>query len=314
MPGASQRRALLALTAWAAREDPDEPLPEAQLAALPEALVRRHFLAPLAYRAGAGRFRRDYIASALMAELRARTLDEVTGAFADAGIELVRIKGIAYLGALYRDPAERPMSDIDLLVPPARHADAARALRRLGYWRVGSPRQHSRLHHAVGYKRRNASVDLHRSMVQPWRSRVDIDALWRRASREPAGPQRLEAVDEAVLHFAHLARHELLAPLVNYIDGARLLRRVARADIAARARDFRLARAVDAALRMTEALTSNARLRPGLGTSPDEVLAYRPIWRPLQIARKALLVDGPAELVGLFAVGCYDGLAHRLRP
>ncbi|GAB4534260.1 MAG: hypothetical protein Tsb0020_49870 [Haliangiales bacterium] len=308
-------------------------------AGVPDALVRKHFLAPLAYRAGVERFRGDYIASSLLAELRARHLDEVSRALMDAGVAMAPIKGVAYLGRIYTDPAERPMSDIDLLVPPAQHARASEVLRRLGFWRVGSPRQHSRLHHAVGYKRKGVSVDLHRSIVQPWRSRIDIGGLWRRAlplavdgsgarpaparggeQMPAAGLYRLDPVDELVVHLGHIARHELMVPAVNYIDAARLLATVELPAVYRRAGQFRVARGVRAALAMTHTLTGWPRAlaplsaRRTLQASPREVLGYRTMWRPLQLVRKLSLVDGPAELVGLLAVGVYDGLAHRLRP
>ena len=290
-------------------------------------LVRKHFLAPLAYRAGLSRFRRDYIASALLAELRERHLNEVTSALTAADIPVAFIKGVAYLGRIYADPAERPMSDIDLLVPPAQHEQAARVLRRLGFWRVGSRRQQSRLHHAVGYKRKGVALDLHRSMLQPWRSRIDIAGLWRRA-RLLSQPRRyrLDPVDEMVLHLGHIARHELMVPAVNYIDAARLLAAVDIAHVYERARSFRIERGVRAALMMTEALTGQphqyfdhtapigARLYRAFITSPREVLRYQTMWRPLQIARKLAMVDGPIELAGLLAVGVYDGLAHRFQP
>jgi hypothetical protein len=283
-----------------------------------DVLVRRHLLAPLAYRAGLARFHRDYVASSLLAELRVAALREVGDALAAERIPVALIKGAAYVGRIYEDPAERPMSDVDLLVPPAQHARAERVLRRLGFWRVGSPRQQSRLHHAVGYKRKGASIDLHRSIVQPWRSRVDVDALWQRAVPGADGLWRLDPVDEAVIHLGHIARHELMVPVINYVDAARLLDRVDRAAIEDRARAFRLGRGVRAALAMTDAIARGVPL-DGVHArrvlpSMQEVFAYGRVWRPLQCLRKALLVDGPRELVGLAAVAVYDGLAHRLRP
>ena len=286
------------------------PEPDAEI----DALIRRHLLAPLAYRAGLSRFHRDYVASALLAELRAQILGEVGDALAAERIPVAVIKGAAYVGRIYEDPAERPMSDVDLLVPPDLHARAERVLRRLGFWRVGSPRQQSRLHHAVGYKRKGASIDLHRSIVQPWRSRVDTGALWRRAVPMAGGLFRLDPVDEAVIHLGHIARHELMVPVINYVDAARLLDHVDRVAIEERAAEFRLGRGVRAALAMTDAIVRDAPLEGRILPSMDEVFAYGRVWRPLQVLRKALLVDGPRELVGLAAVAVYDGVAHRLRP
>lgn len=326
MPSASQIRALAALARCLSRpacgrplEPQPEPFAEPLAAALPDDLVRRHFLAPLAYRAGVGRFRRDFIASSLMAELRERTLHQAVQALADRGIPVILLKGISYARQLYVDPAERPMSDLDLLVPPAAHAAAAAALARLGYWQAGSHRQRSRFHHAVAFKRRGAAIDLHRSMIQPLRSRIDVHALWRRAvdaSEHGPGVRRLAPVDEAVIHLSHVARHELMVPLINYVDAARLLHRLSgdRGAVLARARQFRLERAARTAMAMTDAIMSNAAGPRSPMPPVREVLAYGPVWRPLQCLRKALLVDGPVELAGLAVIGAYGQLAHRLRP
>jgi hypothetical protein len=288
------------------------------VADVPDALVRKHLLAPLASRAGLARYRKDFIANALLAEVRERTLAQALAALSERAIPVILLKGISYAGSLYADPAERPMSDIDLLVPPAAHERAAQVLRRLGYWSAGSHRQASRMHHAVCFKRPGAAVDLHRSIMQPLRSRIDVQALWRRArpaAERNDGALRLEPVDEAVVHLAHAARHELRVPAINYIDAARLLARVPDSAVLARAREFRLGRAVGAAMAMTRALTRGAALRwPTLmlalpGTR--EILAFGSIARPVQLVRKISLVEGPAELVGLFVAGLHGTLAHR---
>jgi hypothetical protein len=123
-------------------------------------------------------------------------------------------------------------------------------------------------------------------------------------------------VDEAVVHLIHAARHELGVPAINYIDAARLMARVADSAVLARAREFRLGRAVAAAMTMTRALTRGKALRwPALMAAlpgPGEILASGPIPRPIQLARKISLVEGPAELFGLFAAGLHGILAHRL--
>lgn len=285
---------------------------------LPDALVRQHMLAPLAAQAGLARFRADYIASSLLAEIRERTLAETLSALAEHRIPVILLKGISYAGDLYADPAERPMSDIDLMVPPRQHDDACRVLRRLGYWHAGSAQQLSALHHAACFKRKDAAIDLHRSMLQPWRSRMDIDALWRRARPAADRPWalRLEAVDETVVHLAHIARHELGVPAINYVDAARLVARVpgGQAAVLERARSFRLTRAVRAALDMTEALTHGRPHGRTLLPSPAEVLAFRRAGRTVQLVRKAALVEGPVELAGLVAAALHTRLAHRFGP
>ncbi|MCG8418774.1 MAG: nucleotidyltransferase family protein [Proteobacteria bacterium] len=292
------------------------------LRALPDSLVRSHMLGPLAYSAGIARFRDDFVASSLLAELREKTVSRVIAAMAREDVPVILLKGISYATTLYSDPAERPMSDVDLLVPPDRHRNAARILRRLGYWVAGSNQQSSPFHHAIGFKRKNSSIDLHRSIMQSWRSRIDIGDLWRRArpARErDDGSLRLDPVDEAVIHLAHMARHELRVPLVNYVDAVRILARLpasparSRELVVQRARAFRLGRAVSAALDMTDALSHGVSIRPRIMPTSDEILAHSPVPRPLQIARKALLVEGPTELIGFTLIEGYGRIAHRFR-
>jgi hypothetical protein len=67
------------------------------------ALVRQHLLAPLAYRQGRAEYKRDYIAAALHAERRQAFLDEAVAALGP--IPAMRLKGIAYAGTIYPDPA-----------------------------------------------------------------------------------------------------------------------------------------------------------------------------------------------------------------
>src|SRR5438045_176393 len=95
---------------------------------LPVDLVRRHMLAPLAYKAGVSAFRNDHIASSLQAERRTAELRTALDVLGSASIPVILLKGIAYAGSVYPDPADRPMSDIDLLVRSSDISSAERAL------------------------------------------------------------------------------------------------------------------------------------------------------------------------------------------
>jgi hypothetical protein len=63
-----------------------------------------------------------------------RTLVEVLRALQGAGVETIVLKGAALAVLYYRDPGVRPMKDLDVLVPPARSAEAAETLQPHG-WR-----------------------------------------------------------------------------------------------------------------------------------------------------------------------------------
>lgn len=294
---------------------------------LPDPLLRRHGLAPLAYRVGIDRFRKDFLSSAVLAAQRGQNLSEAVAALRAADIPVVFIKGISYCRTIYADPAERPMSDIDLLVPPARHAAAARVLLGLGYENLSARAASSRLHHALSMLRRGSAIDLHRRIIQPLRSRIDSSEMFARArpaAERDDGALRLDPIDEALVHFVHVARHELRVPALSYVDGARLLRRLpsgGRAALHERARALRLGRAVRAAVAMTEALTvAGASWRPdslarrALLPRPTDVLAFESVWRPLQLVRKVLLLEGPVELLGLAGVLVHEQTSALLDP
>lgn len=66
-------------------------------------------------------------------EVRFRVLGEILGALEAAGIPALVLKGPALVGLVYRDPALRPMSDLDLLVAREQALRAQRVLNGLGF-------------------------------------------------------------------------------------------------------------------------------------------------------------------------------------
>lgn len=280
-----------------------------------DGLVRTQRLGPLTYCLGHERFRPDFVKNGIYAELRGKYLAEIIGTFSRESIRSCLLKGISYSSTIYDDPAERPMGDIDLMVPEQDVRRALVALKDIGFkLRPGKRVHRARTHHAVTLDRPPVSLDLHRSMVQPWRSSIDLDAVWRRmepAAEQPAGVFRLEAVDEIVFHLTHIARHELLAGPLAYIDLHRLFRRygASREAVMKRASEYRLGRAATAVMARGDALAkgdySLARERAVLPT-PAEILFNRPISRRRQLLAKALLLEGPRELGGLLAVAAYE--------
>lgn len=317
-PGPAELGALRGLVAAVAQGRPAN----CDFALLPGRFVRRHHLAPLAYKAGVAAFRPDAIASSLLVELRAELLREAADALGAAGVRVALLKGIAYAGTLYPDPGDRPMTDIDLLVPPEDHPRAAHILTELGYEDRSKPVARSPLHHASSFFRERAAIDLHRTIVPALRSRIDLRAVWERSRPAPelgSTVRRLEPVDLALFHLIHIARHELLVPAIAYVDAARLLRTIDRSVLLARAGRWRLWRGVTAAIAMTDVLAGGANQRDvpwplGLGRilpSPNEILALRQPARPIQVLRKALLLEGPAELAGLVRVYLHEQWAAR---
>lgn len=92
-----------------------------------------------------------------------RKLDDALSALARVGIRPVVLKGAALVADAYDDAGRRPMSDVDLLVPPSRAADAAAALTAAGFSPMLPPSTLGR-RHAIGFRKTGdalACIDLH---------------------------------------------------------------------------------------------------------------------------------------------------------
>ncbi len=265
---------------------------------VPAEMVRRAGLAPLAFRHGVAEHRADYATAALRVEPLRALAAEAAGVVA---MPVALLKGISYAGWLYDDPALRPMTDVDLLVPLERFDKARRRLGQIGYRHVGPGSQRSRLHHAMTLRGPRGVLDLHRSPAQVGRIAIDFDGVWARATPAPwvAGALRLDVVDETLFHFANLARSDLVVPPINLVDAARLLAAVDRTALEARATAWRFERVLAACIEHVDhTLGRTARSRWWL-PSRAEALRGAPSSRWVQVGRKLLLIEGGRQ-VGRF--------------
>ena len=246
-------------------------------------LVQRHGLASLAARAGAVQFREDLARQALSWARIAGVVEPLVAQLVHAGARVVPIKGLAYAKTLYAHPDERPMSDVDVLVPDTHHAIVERELERAGF----SPVPGAVMHHATAWHRDDFVVDLHRSIMAPGRSQIDLDAVWSRVTPGwPTGAEQLDPVDALVFHLAHLARNRLRVPLIQVVDAARLCERAPAETALNRARAWGLGRAAELALRFCTSILDGTDARPGgwLAPTRDELATFE---EP-SIARKIL--------------------------
>lgn len=255
-------------------------------------------LAPLAYRAGQVAFKPDYVAAAMHAERREVFVAEAVAALGT--IPAMRLKGIAYVCGLYDDPALRPMTDVDLLVPAQAFAEARARLEGIGYRDDGKRNQRSPINHAVTLRRRESAIDLHRSMVQVGRMALDLDAIWRDAVPAPGNTLRASPPHEYLIHVAHLARSEFLTALIAYVDADRLA--AAAGPVADLAGRWRLGRAEALVRRYVRALDRGEMIRPFPFPSLRELIDGAPVGRARQVIRKLAVHDRPVDLVG-FAWG-----------
>ena len=293
--------------------------------------IRHHLLAPLAFSVGVAAFRNDYIASSLRAEQRDALIAEVHSAFAAASIDAILLKGAAYAGSLYPDAAHRPMSDVDVLVRAECHNAAQLELRRLGFWHVGPEFQNSPHHHALGMKRRDGAIDLHRHIMQGGRTRIALPDVWSRAiASHHANAMRMEPIDEILFHLAHIGRHEFIVPLISYVDATRLLARLTESDrnkLTQRAESWGLSHVLSTARRCLVRLFEGASAvdneffaqatpAPWWLPSQLELLQQRRGSRFLEVTRKILVNDDLRSVLGLAqstVVGRIDALRHRAK-
>jgi hypothetical protein len=240
--------------------------------AAPKWLVQRHGLGPLTARAGGPGYRDELARASLQWARLAEELPAVIEGLRNGGVRVAPIKGVAYATSLYDTPAERPMNDVDLLVPPDQIPTAEATLARLGFQQG----RYAALHHARPWLRGDLVIDLHRNIIGPGRSRIDLATVWSRTtSGWPSGAERLQPDHGLVFHLVHLARNRLNLPLINVIDAARLLEHASSQRALELANTWGLGRSTSLAFRFVRSILEGDSPRPAgwLGPTRDEVVA-----------------------------------------
>ena len=113
---------------------------------------------------------KEYYATAARNELLLRELDRVLDALNAADIPAILLKGAALAQTLYPDPALRPMSDLDVLVPFEEIDHTVQAVHDLGY-RNDSVSYWPSLNRVLGHhehlqNQAGANLELHWSLTQ----------------------------------------------------------------------------------------------------------------------------------------------------
>jgi hypothetical protein len=111
------------------------------------------------------------------------TLREVASLLVDRGIPVMPLKGVLFQLTLYADPAERRLTDVDVLVPEGRFVDAIDVLVQHGYRPVSAGPSWIE---AAFRSPRGLPLDLHRRVFCPRRYRMGTDELFLRATRDEA--------------------------------------------------------------------------------------------------------------------------------
>lgn len=268
-------------------------IPDASAAKLS---VQRHGFGPLLARAGHVAYRADLARATLAWRNIELLLPPVVSALVGRGVAVAPIKGVSYATTLYAVPAERPMSDVDLLVDHQHVAAAVRTFRELGF----QPAQAAVLHHAAPWVRGDFVIDLHWNIVPPGRARIDLTGVWSRMGTGwPEGACRLEHNDAVLFHLLHLVRNRMLLPLINVIDYTRLLERASLSVVLDRACEWRARNAVAAALRFCRDVLDDTVARPGgwSGPSRDDLAELREPSSVRKIVFDVATASSPREVV-----------------
>lgn len=154
-------------------------------------------------------------------------------AFADAGIEVILLKGFQFAATIYADAAYKKMNDVDILI---RYADAAKAceiLRALGFENLkglyGKNELSTKSHHTPAFASADLDciVGLHWGLISPkapWKP--DIDGIWQRKVAIAGTRVFAMSPEDNVLHLAvHLPYYKTglreLADVYNVIREAK---------------------------------------------------------------------------------------------
>ncbi|MDQ7782022.1 MAG: nucleotidyltransferase family protein [Desulfomonilaceae bacterium] len=157
--------------------------------------------------------RRDYLHSSLASMERDARLKRLLASFDARGIRVVLLKG-AYLGRIvYRNPALRPMDDVDILVAEDKFEEAKNVPASLGYvLQVDAlDPMHRELHPALAYvhkSRPRDAVDLHRGLWFMDYYRLSSSVVHQESSETELEGRRVSYLSPE-LNFIHVALHNL---------------------------------------------------------------------------------------------------------
>ena len=178
------------------------------------------------------RWRSRFLTAVAAAARRTEQAKELLAALVADGITAIPLKGIWLAEQVYADPAQRPMCDIDLLVPPSALDRARRTLARLGY-AICESELSDRYDYALTAccPRHALAVELHwqlGSEQTPEMPRPDLSGLWQRLVPETVAGVRVPTLtdeEQAVLLAYHALHHAFAMPLRELLDLALLLKR-----------------------------------------------------------------------------------------
>jgi hypothetical protein len=164
--------------------------------------------------------------------LRQRQLAEILAAFAKAEIDVIPLKGAWLSETVYDDPAQRSMSDLDILIR-ANDRDAGHAL----FLSLGYQFERDVLHNAFFHDQKYFHVahplvvEVHwqfTSSLEPDFLAPDLEAIWGNTLESTLynQPIRQLSPDDQLTHLVqHILRHGFAIHLRGYLDLALILQK-----------------------------------------------------------------------------------------
>jgi hypothetical protein len=156
-------------------------------------------------------------------------VEDVLRALSGAGVPTIVLKGGALVD-VYEEPGERPVSDLDVLVPLSRATEAAGVLRAVGF-RPRSPltRAALRFTHSCAWDRTSTiPVDLHWHVYEECCRPDHDDDLWAAAVPAAIGgaPTCVLAIEDQLVHACVHGEKWVFVPGIRWIaDAVTILRR-----------------------------------------------------------------------------------------
>jgi hypothetical protein len=194
------------------------------------------------------------------AMLRARILEQLSGAFAPSGLKALLVKGAALGLTVYPSPAHRSMNDIDLLIDPCVEPRVLAALELAGGEvrrlpdRPRSAKFLGEIAVILRCGKMSFPVEVHTSLDKIVPRPIPILDLFERAREALPGLFLPSLEDHALLVALHAAGNELRLP-TNLLDLELLLRAGARLPVlVSRASEQKLTTVMFAALSALRAL------------------------------------------------------------
>jgi hypothetical protein len=148
--------------------------------------------------------------------LTRRALVSVAAALAKRGIPVLAVKGVVTSGWLYRDPSERPLTDLDIRVRPRDFTAVVRACASEG-WQL-ERRLWSYRTLMIGVD--EITVDVESHVGPPGATSLPVDRLFDRASLDPEGFWIPEPHDHALLLTINVFKDKISAALPWAVEDA----------------------------------------------------------------------------------------------